>query len=168
MPVTFFLLLDATVAIFAFWHQVEEPTSASLHNHNQRSELNSYGTSDFFKSRAIDERNKIAEAMLKDKHTRIEQQKLREQAMAMLREHGEPMPAKIKDYPAPAMKKLYEWKLNKKTTEAREKLLKAYLSAPVPKKDPEWTVSEEIRIKRVLQHRIWISLQKTINEDLCS
>ncbi len=67
--------------------------------------------------------------------------------MEILKKHGEPTIEKIKDYPAPAMKKLYEWKHGKKSTEGREKLLKAYLGAPVPLKDPDWSMSEEIRCR---------------------
>ena len=48
------------------------------------------------------------------------------------------------------MQKLYEWKFNKKSNEAREKLLNAYLSAPVPLKDPEWSMSEEVKLKELL------------------
>jgi len=105
---------------------------------------------DFFKSRAIDERKKESDAMLKDKRLRHVRQKLRQQALDILKEHGEPTIEKIKDYPAPAMKKLYEWKHGKKSNEGREKLLKAYLSAPVPLKDPDWSMSEEIKLKALL------------------
>jgi len=70
--------------------------------------------------------------------------------MTNLAELGEPTPEKIKDYPAPAMQKLYEWKFNKKSTELREKLLQACLSAPVPLKDPNWSASEEIKLKELL------------------
>ena len=107
-------------------------------------------SSDFFKSRAVDERRKEADAMLKDKCLRHERQMLRKQAMEILKKHGEPTIEKIKDYPAPAMKKLYEWKHGKKSTEGREKLLIAYLSAPVPLKDPDWSMSEEIKLKALL------------------
>jgi len=68
----------------------------------------------------MDDRKKLSDVMRKDKRTRFEQQKLRQQAMAILSEHGEPTPEKIKDYPAPAMHKLYEWKFNKKSTEGQE------------------------------------------------
>jgi len=70
--------------------------------------------------------------------------------MDILEKHGEPTMEKIKEYPAPAMKKLYEWKFNKKSTEGRDKLLKAYLSVPAPLKDPDWSMSEEIRLKELL------------------
>jgi len=48
------------------------------------------------------------------------------------------------------MQKLYEWKLNKNSKKAWEDLLKEYLKAPVPLKDPEWTMSEEMRLKELL------------------
>jgi len=88
--------------------------------------------------------------MLKDKRTWHLRQKLRQQAIDVLEKHGEPTMEKIKEYPAPAMKKLYEWKFNKKSTEGRDKLLKAYLSAPASLKDPDWSMSEEIRLKQLL------------------
>jgi len=75
---------------------------------------------------------------------------MRTKVMFLLAEHGQPMEENIKDYPAPVMKKLYEWKFNKKSTESRERLLKAYLSAPVPKKDSEWSMAEECRLKELL------------------
>jgi len=105
---------------------------------------------DFFKSRAIDERKRQSDAMLKDKRTRFERQRLREQAEEVIKEHGERTAEKIKDYPAKAMQKLYEWKFNKKSTEAREKLLEAYLNKAAPEKEPEWTMSEEIKLKDLL------------------
>ena len=108
-------------------------------------------STDFFKARAVHERKKQANAMLKDKQTCHWRKKLRQEALEILKKHGEPTIEKIKEYPAPAMKKLYEWKLNKKSTEAREKLLlKAYLEAPTPLKDPEWTMSGEIKLKQQL------------------
>jgi len=67
-----------------------------------------------------------------------------------MKEHGEPTEENIKTYPAKAMKKLYQWKYNKQSTEGREKLLKAYLGAPVPLKEPEWSVTEEIQLKQLL------------------
>jgi len=105
---------------------------------------------DFFKARAMDDRKKEAEAMLKDKRIRYERQKLRQQALAVLKEHGEPTEENIKNYPAPAMKKLHQWKHNKQSTEGREKLLKAYLGAPVPLKEPDWSMSEEMKLKGLL------------------
>ena len=48
------------------------------------------------------------------------------------------------------MKKLCEWKHGKKSTEGREKLLIAYLSAPIPLKDPDWSMLEEIKLKVLL------------------
>jgi len=48
------------------------------------------------------------------------------------------------------MQKLCEWKFNKRSTEGQEKLLKAYLSKPAPLKAPEWTMSEETRLKQLL------------------
>jgi len=105
---------------------------------------------DFFKSRAVEERKKLADRMLKDKRLRFERGKLRQQALDILKEHGEPTEENIKTYPAKAMKKLYQWKYNKQSTEGREKLLKAYLGAPVPLKEPEWSVTEEIQLKQLL------------------
>jgi len=107
-------------------------------------------SNDFFKSRAIDERKKVAAAMMKDKQGRYARQKLRQQALNILQEHGEPSEANIKTYPARSMQKLCEWKLNKASKKAREELLKAYLDAPVPKKDPEWTMAEEMKLKELL------------------
>jgi len=104
----------------------------------------------FFKARAMDDRKKEAEAMLKEKRIRCERQKLRQQALAVLKEHGEPTEENIKNYPAPAMKKLCQWKHNEQSTEGREKLLKAYLGAPVPLKEPDWSMSEEIKLKALL------------------
>jgi len=122
-------------------------TAGKLFHATHGEHLNS---DDFFKSRAIDERKKLSDAMLKDKRTRYELEKLSVQAQAILKEHGEPTEEKIKDYPAKAMQKLHEWKFNKRSTEGREKLLKAYLSKPAPLKVPEWTMSEEIRLKQLL------------------
>ena len=107
-------------------------------------------STDFFKARAIDERKKIADTMLKDKRTHYHRKKLRSEAMVILQQHGEPTLEKIKDYPARAMQKLYEWKLNKASKKAREDLLKEYLKAPTPLKDAEWTISEEMRLKELL------------------
>ena len=101
---------------------------------------------DFFEARAMDDRKKEAEAMLTDKRTRYERQKLRQQALAVLKKHGEPTEENIEIYPAPAMKKLCQWKHNKQSTEGRKKLLQAYLGAPVPLKEPNWLVLEEITL----------------------
>ena len=127
-------------------------------------------SSDFFKAGAMDDRKKLSDAMLKDKRTRFERQKLRQKAMAILSAHGEPTPEKIKDYTAPAMQKLYEWKFNKKSMESREKLLKAYLSAPIPLKDPDWSTSEEIKLKELLTEDMYakdtalgVQLKQTVN-----
>ena len=96
------------------------------------------------------ERKKVAAAMMKDKQGRYARQKLRQQALNILQEHGEPSEANIKTYPARSMEKLCEWKLNKASKKAREELLKAYLDAPVRKKDPEWTMAEEMKLKELL------------------
>jgi len=88
--------------------------------------------------------------MLKDKRNRYSRQKLRQQAMEILKKHSEPSPENTKTYPAQAMKKLHEWKHNKKSTEGQEKLLKAHHGAPVPLKDPDWSMSEEARLKDLL------------------
>jgi len=122
-------------------------TAGAIFHVTHGEHLNSF---DFFKSRAMAERKKEAEAMLKDKRNRYSRQKLRQQAMEILKKHGEPSPENIKTYPAQAMKKLYEWKHNKKSSEGREKLLKAYHGAPVPLKDPDWSLSEEVRLKDLL------------------
>ena len=122
-------------------------TAGKLFHATHGEHLNS---NDFFKSRAIDDRKKKADAMLKEKRTRYEKSKLREQALQVIKEHGEPTTEKIKDYPAKAMQKLYEWKHNKKSSEAREKLLEVYLKKDPPKEEPEWTMSEEIRLKELL------------------
>lgn len=117
-------------------------------------------SADFFKARAIDERKKLADVMLKDKQTQFLRGKLRKEALIILKQHGEPTPEKIKEYPAKAMQKLYEWKLNKNSKKAREDLLKEYLKAPVPLKDPEWTMSEEMRLKELLTDDMYAKLQR--------
>lgn len=105
---------------------------------------------DFFKSRAVGERKKLADVMLKNKRERYARKKLQQQARDILKKHGEPPEEKIKNYPVPAMQKLYEWKHNKKSTEGREKLLKAYFGTPVPPKERDWSMSEKIKLKELL------------------
>ncbi len=88
--------------------------------------------------------------MLKDKQNRYNRKKICGEALTILGKHGEPTAANIKDYPAKAMQKLYEWKLNKSSKKAREDLLKEYLKAPVPLKDAEWTTADKIELKELL------------------
>ena len=107
-------------------------------------------STDFFKSMAIDERAKKGQTMLKDKQNHYNRKKACLKVLTTLGKHGEPIAENIKDYPAKAMQKLYEWKLNKSSKKAREDLLKDYLKAPVPLKDAEWTTADKIKLKELL------------------
>jgi len=62
---------------------------------------------DLFKSCAVEERKKLADGMMKDKRLHFERGKLRQRALDILKEQGEPTEENIKTYPAKAMKKLY-------------------------------------------------------------
>ena len=88
-----------------------------------------------------------------DLHTALASQRFEKKKhvnVDVLREHGGPTPEKIKEHPAQAMQKLCEWKFNKKSTEALEKLTKVYLNAPISLKEHDWSMSEEIKLKELL------------------
>jgi len=105
---------------------------------------------DFFEARAIDERKKRAANMLKDKQQRHMSDKLGEQAIAIINKIGEPTKETLKNFTAKDIQKLCEWKMMKKSTKPKEELLKAYLSAPAPKKASEWSMAEEMELKELL------------------
>jgi len=105
---------------------------------------------DFFKTRTIDERKKRAADMLKDKQQGYMSDKLGEHAMTMIDKKGEPTKETLKDFTAKDIQKLYKWMMMKKSTKPKEELLKAYLSAPAPKKASEWLIAEEIELKELL------------------
>jgi len=105
---------------------------------------------DFFRARAIDERKKRADDMLKDKQQRYRSHKIRDQAVEIINNKGEPTKETLKSFTAKEIQKLYEWKLTKRSAKPKEELLMAYLSAPAPKKVPDWSMSEEIELKELL------------------